>query len=132
MTASAQGNQMSATTKATVSGKKATIVTSGMGQSETKTVTAAGNVNNKSAVWMTGKVPAVGTTITFYELDSMNGKWEKSTTTYHGTRSVKLANRTVTAHCISSKQGNETVKVYFTSTGDLVKLESSQLTLVQR
>ena len=103
-----------------------------MGQNETKTVTAAGNVNNKSAVWITGKVPAVGPSTTYYELDAMTGTWKKSTTTYHGTRSVKLANRTVTAHCMSSKEGNETVKIYFTSTGDLVKLESPQLTLVQR
>ena len=132
MTASAQGNEMSATTKATITGKKATIVTSGMGQSETKSVTAAGSVNNKSVIWMTGKVPAVGTTTTCYELNAMTGMWSKSTMTYHGTRSVKLANRTVTAHCITSKEGNETAKVYFTSTGDLVKLESPQLTLVQR
>ena len=127
-----QGNTFNVATKATFAGKKATLVSSGMGNSETKTVTAVGAVRDASIVWSTGKVPAVGTKTTYYQLDPTSAVFEKHTATYHGLRKLKIGGKDVSAHVITSTGGGETVKVYFTSKGELLKLESPQFTLVKR
>jgi hypothetical protein len=131
MSAAAQGGSFNASSKATFQGRKATIVGSGMGQSSTKTVTSLGPVRDISVIWSTGKVPTVGTSTTYYQLDPMAATFEKTTATYQGVRNVKVGSRTVSAHVITTS-GADATKYYFTSKGDLVKLESKQFTLVQR
>jgi hypothetical protein len=132
MSMAGQGGNMTADGKATFAGQKATIVMNAMGQKQNKTATAPGTVRDPSAVWVSGKVPAVGTKATYYQLDPMAGTFSKATATYHGLRDLKVGGKTVKAHVIVQAEGNNTSKVYFTSKGELLKLESSQFTLVKR
>jgi hypothetical protein len=132
MSMSGQGSTMTADSKATFAGKKATIVSTAMGNKETKIATAAGPVRDLSAVWMTGKLPAVGSKSTYYQLDPMSGVFSKCTSTYHGLRTLKVGGKNVSAHVIATVEGNDTTKVYFTSRGELLKLESKQFNLVKR
>jgi hypothetical protein len=132
MKASMQGTSFDTTSKVTFNGRKASVTTTAMGKSQTKSATAPGTVTDSSVLWMTGKVPAVGTTATCYKFDPMDGAWSKSTNTYHGLRTVKTASKSVSAHVISSKDDSDTTKVYFTKTGDLVKLETKEFTLIQQ
>lgn len=131
MTANMQGNSMNSSVKVTHLGRKATVVTNAMGQSKTETSTAPGSVTDKSMTWMSGKIPAVGTSTTYYSFAPVTGKWSKTTTTYHGTRSVKLSKGTVTAHVLTQKSATETTKIYFTAKGDLLRLESNDFTASQ-
>lgn len=132
MSMSGQGSTMTAEAKATFAGKKATIVSTAMGNKETKTATAGGSVRDLSAVWMTGKIPAVGTKSTYYQLEPMSGVFNKCTSTYHGLRTLKVGGKNVSAHVIATVEGTDTTKVYFTSKGELLKLESKDFTLVKR
>ncbi|MEO7453714.1 MAG: hypothetical protein ABIV13_03005 [Fimbriimonadales bacterium] len=127
-----QGSTMKADGKATFNGKKATIVMDAMGQKQNKTATAPGTVRDPSAVWVTGKVPAVGTKATYYQLDPMAGTFSKTTTTYHGLRDLKVGGKAVKAHCVATVEGTTTSKFYFTSKGELLKLESPQFNIVKR
>lgn len=133
VTATAQGNTFTSEVDTKFAGRKATMTVTAMGNKQTKTATAAGPVTDKTVVWIAGSLPAVGTKTTVYEFDPQAGVFEKATNTYHGIRDVKTAsNKTVKAHVITSTKGSETTKIYFTSSGDLVKLESTGMTLVQK
>jgi hypothetical protein len=128
---SMQDNSMKSTVKVTFAGKKATIVSTAMGKSTSKTSTAPGSVTDKSMLWFAGKLPAPGTSLVYYGFDPMKGDWSKTTTKYHGTRSVKLSKGTATAHVLTQTSDNETMKIYFTAKGDLLRLEAGGIILSQ-
>ncbi|MDQ2986064.1 MAG: hypothetical protein M3R13_05015 [Armatimonadota bacterium] len=132
ISAALQGNKFESSAKATFAGRKATVVTTAMGKTETKSATAPGSVADQSIVWIGGRIPAVGTKSTAYEFNPMNVTWKKTVSTYHGLRTVKLGSRSVSAHVLTSTQGDENTKVYFTAKGDLIKLESKQFNLIQQ
>jgi hypothetical protein len=132
MKATNQGSTMSVETKVTFNGRKATLVTTAMGRKETKTVTAPGTVRDVTRVWATGKVPAVGAKTTYYQLDPVTVTFVKHTDTYHGIRSIKIGGKNVSAHVIVAVSSDGTSKEYFTSKGELLRLESPQFTLVKR
>lgn len=132
VSAAVQGNKFDSSAKVTFAGRKATVVSTAMGKSETKSATAPGPVADQSVVWMSGRIPAVGATSTAYEFDAMAATWEKTVSTYHGLRTVKMGSRSVSAHVLTSNKGGESTKVYFTAKGDLLKLESKQFNLIQQ
>ena len=132
MSATAQGNSFTSTTTVSYSGKKATLKTTAMGKTSTKSATSPGPIADASVAWISGKIPAVGTSSTYYRFDPLRGEWEKNVNTYHGLRNVKIGQRTVSAHVMSTKSADDNTKVYFTKSGDLVKLESKEFTLVQQ
>jgi hypothetical protein len=123
-TGTVQGKSTKSTTKVTFSGKKATEVETMDGKTNTTPSTAPGSVNDKSMVWLSGKLPAIGTSTEFYSYETHSARWIKATTKYHGTRTVNLSKGAVTAHVITQTRANETMKIYFTANGDLLRLEA--------
>ena len=85
-----------------------------------------------TSVCATVNFPAVGTNTTYYQLDPLTVSFVKHTDTYHGIRSIKIGGKNVSAHVIVAVNAEGTSKEYFTSKGELLRLESPQFTLVKR
>lgn len=128
----AQTETIAGTTGVTFSGRKATVTSTAMGQKKVSTLTAPGSVTDPSVVWATGKVPAVGKKVVYYSFDPFAQKFTRESATYHGIRTVQTRSKKVSAHVITATHGEDTQKLYFTSKGDMVKLESKQFTLIQK
>jgi len=129
---SSSGSSFTSSSKSTFSGRTATVVTETGARKYTRTITAPGPIKDLSMVWLTGKVPAVGTKSTYYQFNPDSWSFTKHVATYHGLRDITIGGKTVSAHAVTSSNERSTQKIYFSSTGVMYRLESGPLIIVKR
>ena len=103
------------------------------GRKYTRTITSPGSFKDISMIWLTGKVPAVGTKTTYYQVNQDMWACYKQVATYHGLRELKIGGKKVSAHVVvSTTEGVTATKIYFGPAGQLYRLETGPLTIIKR
>jgi hypothetical protein len=103
------------------------------GRNYKRTITAPGSFKDITMIWLTGKVPAIGTKTSFYQVSQDTWSYYKQDATYHGLRELKIGGKKISAHVVvSTTTGMTPTKIYFGSKGELYRLETGPLTIVKR